>query len=66
MSATPDSTLADSSRTIADLRRELAECKAERDAALALAPFTANLGSAIGSGSVVPTGRPLTTHWGEL
>ena len=35
MSATPDSTLADSSRTIADLRRKLAECEAERDAALA-------------------------------
>ena len=32
MSATPDSTLADS---IADLRRKLAECEAERDAALA-------------------------------
>src|SRR6516162_1602774 len=35
MSATPDSTIADSSRTIADLRRKLAECEAERDAALA-------------------------------
>ena len=29
---TPDSALADSSRTIADLRRKLAECEAERDA----------------------------------
>jgi GAF domain-containing protein len=35
MSATPDSTLGDCSRTIAELRGELAECKAERDAALA-------------------------------
>src|SRR6516225_5657737 len=34
MSATPDSTLADPQRIIADLRRELAECKAERDEAL--------------------------------
>src|SRR5215472_3701442 len=42
MSATPDSTLADSERRIADLERqlaereaELAECKAERDASKA-------------------------------
>jgi adenylate cyclase len=35
MSATPDSTLADPERLIADLQRQLAECKAERDAALA-------------------------------
>src|SRR5215469_16305792 len=35
MSATPDRTLADSSRTSADLRDKLAECEAERDAALA-------------------------------
>src|SRR3954452_2979342 len=34
MSATPDSTLADP-RQIADLQRQLAECRAERDKALA-------------------------------
>jgi GAF domain-containing protein len=43
MSATPDSTLGDWSRTIADLRRELAECKAERDAALAREAATAEV-----------------------
>ena len=31
MSATPDSTLAEPERLIADLQRQLAECKAERD-----------------------------------
>ena len=35
MSATPDSTLAKSEQLIADLRRQLAEWKAERDEALA-------------------------------
>jgi len=35
MSATPDSTFADSQQINADLRRQLAECRAERDAALA-------------------------------
>src|SRR5689334_11307336 len=35
MSAMPDSTLADSERLIADLQRQLAECRAERDEALA-------------------------------
>jgi GAF domain-containing protein len=49
MSATPDSTLADSSRTIADLRRELAECKAERDAALAREVATAEVLQVINS-----------------
>ena len=34
MSAIPDSTLADSKRLIADLQRQLAECRAERDEAL--------------------------------
>ena len=33
MSPTPDSTLADPEQLIADLRRQLAECKAERDEA---------------------------------
>jgi hypothetical protein len=35
MSATPDNTLADSEQLIADLQRQLAECRAERDEALA-------------------------------
>ena len=34
MSATPDSTLANSEQLIADLQRQLAECRAERDEAL--------------------------------
>src|SRR6202047_926019 len=34
MSATPDSTLADPQQIIADLQRQLAECRAERDEAL--------------------------------
>ena len=34
MSATRDSTLADSQQLIADLQRQLAECRAERDEAL--------------------------------
>ena len=34
MSAIPDSTLADSEQLIADLQRQLAECKAERDEAI--------------------------------
>ena len=34
MSATPDSTLSDSGQLIADLQRQLAECRAERDEAL--------------------------------
>src|SRR5215469_12138135 len=34
MSATPDSTLPDPRQIIADLQRQLAECRAERDEAL--------------------------------
>ena len=34
MSATPDSTLANPDQRIADLERQLAECRAERDEAL--------------------------------
>ena len=51
MSATPDSTLADSSRTIADLRRKLAECEAERDAALAREAATTEVLGVINSSS---------------
>ena len=35
MSATPNSTLADCEQLVADLQRQLAECRAERDAGLA-------------------------------
>jgi two-component system NtrC family sensor kinase len=34
MRATPDSTLADCEQLVADLRRQLAECRAERDETL--------------------------------
>src|SRR6516164_3006124 len=34
MSANPDSTLADCEQLVADLQRQLAECRAERDEAL--------------------------------
>jgi hypothetical protein len=34
MSATPDSTLSNTEKLMADLQRQLAECKAERDAGL--------------------------------
>ena len=43
MSATLNSTLADPQQTIADLRRKLAECEAERDAALAREAATAEV-----------------------
>jgi two-component system NtrC family sensor kinase len=35
MSAMPDSTFADPKQLVADLQRQLAECRAERDEALA-------------------------------
>src|SRR5215472_8643736 len=43
MSATPDSTLADSAQLIADLQRQLAECGAERDAGLQRETATAEV-----------------------
>jgi hypothetical protein len=49
MSAMPDSTLADSERLIADLRRQLAECRAERDEALAQQTATAEVLQVINS-----------------
>jgi GAF domain-containing protein len=49
MSATPDSTLADSERLIADLQRQLAECRAERDEALAQQTATAEVLQVINS-----------------
>jgi len=41
MSAIPDSTLADSEQLIADLQRQLAECRAERDEAIEYRTATA-------------------------
>src|ERR1700738_2973287 len=49
MSAIPDSTLADSERLIADLQRQLAECKAERDEALEQQTATAEVLQVINS-----------------
>jgi GAF domain-containing protein len=49
MSAMPDSTLADSERRIADLQRQLAECRAERDEALAQQAGTAEVLQVINS-----------------
>jgi hypothetical protein len=43
MSATPESTLASPARLIADLERQLAECKAERDEALEQQTATAEV-----------------------
>ena len=52
MSATPDSTLADCEQLVADLQRQLAECRAERDAGLArevaLAEVLQNINSSPG------------------
>ena len=43
MSAMPDSTLANPEQLIADLQRQLAECKAERDEALEQQTATAEV-----------------------
>jgi len=49
MSATPDSTLSDSGQLIADLQRQLAECRAERDEALQRETATAEILQVINS-----------------
>src|SRR5271169_3868352 len=49
MSATPDSTLANPEQLLADLRRQLAECKAERDEALEQQTATAEVLQVINS-----------------
>ena len=56
MSAMPDSTFADSERLIADLRRQLAESRAERDEGLQRETATAELLQVINSspGDVAP------------
>ena len=56
MSATPDSTLANPDQRIADLERQLGECKAERDEALQRETATAEVLQVINSspGDVAP------------
>jgi hypothetical protein len=49
MSATPEKTLTDPEQLIADLRRQLAECKAERDEALEQQTATAEVLQVINS-----------------
>src|SRR5437660_12702298 len=49
MSAIPDSTLADPQQIIAELQRQLAECRAERDEALAQQTATAEVLQVINS-----------------
>jgi len=49
MSATPDSTLANPERLIADMQRQLAECRAERDEAFAQQTATAEVLQVINS-----------------
>ena len=49
MSATPDSTLANPERLIADMQRQLAECRAERDEAIAQQTATAEVLQVINS-----------------
>src|SRR4051794_26398443 len=49
MSATPDSTVADPEQLIADLQRQLAECKVERDQALQRETATAEVLQVINS-----------------
>ena len=49
MSATPDSTLANPMQLIADLQRQLAECKAERDDGLEWETATAEVLQVINS-----------------
>ena len=49
MSATPNSTLADSEQLIVDLQRQLAECRAERDEALEQQTATAEVLQVINS-----------------
>ena len=49
MSATPDNTLADSEQLIADLQRQLTECRAERDEALQRETATAEILQVINS-----------------
>ena len=62
MGAIPDSTLADAEQIIADLRRQLAECRAERDEALQRETATAEVLQVINS-SPVSLRRSSTRCW---
>jgi hypothetical protein len=64
MSATPDSTFADSEQLVADLHRQLAECRAERDEALEQQAATAEVLQVINSsaGDPSPPARPLMRY----
>jgi hypothetical protein len=55
MSAIPDSTLADPAQLIADLHRQLAECRAERDEASEYQTAT----SEVSTGQLVNSLAPL-------
>jgi hypothetical protein len=59
MSATPTSTLADPQQVIAELQRQLAECRAERDEALQRETATAEVLQVINSslGDLAPATR---------
>jgi len=53
MSAPPDSTLADSKQLVADLQRQLAECRAERDEALEYQTATSDVLNVISRSTVL-------------
>ena len=61
MSPAPDSTLADPQQIIADLRRKLAQCRTERDEALAQQTATAEVLGVISSS---PRAAPAVTTRG--
>ena len=71
MSAIPDSTLAASEQLIADLQRQLAECRAERDEALEYQTATSDVLNVISRSTadvqpvldiVAENGRPALRH----
>ena len=68
MSAIPDSTLADCEQLVADLRRQLAECRAERDEALQRETATAEVLQVINSslGDLAPVFEAILEKAHEL